>query len=232
MATSSFQNIRVVLIDEQDVARLGVRTALTNNPQIDVVADGSGEAEALSLFCTYKPDVMIYGVNQIEPCQVTGEMFSDCKTIRHLTENYRANIVLLSRHCHSWLVQAAVCAGVRGFVHKDEVMTSSASLTQAIFKAVGRPHHFFLGKTLNQRLLSPGTEAFKEIPSLTERRIEMMQAVVDNPHLTVTQIATRLGVAESTLRNNLSQVAQALDTPHLNGSMIECLRLGLVQINN
>lgn len=46
------------------------------------------------------------------------------------------------------------------------------------------------------------------------------------------QVADLLSIAESTLRNNLSAISRALDTPNANGAMIECLRLGLVQINH
>ncbi|HRW99738.1 MAG TPA: winged helix-turn-helix transcriptional regulator, partial [Cyclobacteriaceae bacterium] len=66
---------------------------------------------------------------------------------------------------------------------------------------------------------------------LTKRRIEIMQAIADNPHLTLAQVADLLGIAESTLRNNLSAISRTLDTPNVNGAMVECLRMGLIQIN-
>ncbi len=59
----------------------------------------------------------------------------------------------------------------------------------------------------------------------------MMQAIADNPHLTLAEVAKKLlGIAESTLRNNLSAISRTLETPSVSGSMIECVRLGVVKI--
>ena len=59
----------------------------------------------------------------------------------------------------------------------------------------------------------------------------MMQAIADNPHLTLAEVAKLMGIAESTLRNNLSAISRTLETPSVSGSMIECVRLGVVKIS-
>jgi DNA-binding NarL/FixJ family response regulator len=230
MVAHASRRIRVVVIDDQEVIRLGVRAALESNRQVEIVADGAGETEALRLFCDYQPDVLLYGLNKITACELTGETFPACRMIRYLVEGYQANILVLSRHCHKGLVRSAICAGASGFMHKDEAMGSSVNLAQVIIEIAQKKKKLLLGNGLHQKL-HPYIQEIEEIPQLTERRIEIMQAIADNPQLPLNQIAVRLGIAESTLRNNLSAVSHALDTPGLNGAMIECLRLGLVQIS-
>lgn len=89
----------------------------------------------------------------------------------------------------------------------------------------------FLPALPHQNLYLQGM-ALDEIPHLTKRRIEIMQTIADNPQLTLTQIAELLGIAESTLRNNLSAISRALNTPSVNGALIECVRLQIVHIGS
>jgi len=60
------------------------------------------------------------------------------------------------------------------------------------------------------------------VPDVAERRYDDLDLMIYGAS----------PIAESTLRNNLSTIFRALDAPGLNGAMIECLRLGLVQISH
>ena len=228
MAMKTSRKIRVVLIDDQEVARIGVRAALENDDQIEIVAEGATEAAALQLAREHQPDVLLLGLNTITSEKPSGVVLSACDTIRGLVQICQTNILVLCRYAHKVLVRAVIRAGASGFMLKDEAMNSCAALAQSIVQ-VARKGKLPLEHTLSEKLY-PYRFEIEDIPQLTPRRIEFMQAIADNPHLTVTQTAELLGVAESTLRNNLSAVSRALDTPSLNGAILECLRLGLVQI--
>lgn len=228
MAMKTSRKIRVVLIDDQEVARIGVRAALENDDRIEIVAEGATEAAALQLAREHQPDVLLLGLNTITSEKPSGVVLSTCDTIRGLVQICQTNILVLCRYAHKVLVRAVIRAGASGFMLKDEAMNSCAALAQSIVQ-VARKGKLPLEHTLSEKLY-PYRFEIEDIPQLTPRRIEFMQAIADNPHLTVTQTAELLGVAESTLRNNLSAVSRALDTPSLNGAILECLRLGLVQI--
>jgi DNA-binding NarL/FixJ family response regulator len=224
------RKIRVVVIDDQEVARIGVRAALENDGHIEIVGEGATEAEALQLAREHHPDVMLLGLNTITSEKPSGVVVSACDTIRGLVQTCQANILVLCRYAHKVLVRAVIHAGASGFMLKDEAMNSCAALAQAIVD-IARKGKLLLSPALHEKLYPYGL-AVADIPQLTERRIQIMQTIADNPQLTLGQVADLLNIAESTLRNNLSAISQALDTPNVNGAMIECLRLGLVQINH
>lgn len=224
------RKIRVVVIDDQEVARIGVRAALENDGHIEIVGEGATEAEALQLAREHHPDVMLLGLNTITSEKPSGVVVSACDTIRGLVQTCQANILVLCRYAHKVLARAVIRAGASGFMLKDEAMNSCAVLAQAIVD-IARKGKLLLSPALHE-ILYPYELALADIPQLTERRIQIMQTIADNPQLTLGQVAGLLNIAESTLRNNLSAISQALNTPNVNGAMIECLRLGLVQINH
>ena len=224
------RKIRVVVIDDQEVARIGVRAALENDGHIEIVGEGATEAEALQLAREHHPDVMLLGLNTITSEKPSGVVVSACDTIRGLVQTCQANILVLCRYAHKVLARAVIRAGASGFMLKDEAMNSCAVLAQAIVD-IARKGKLHLSPALHE-ILYPYELALADIPQLTERRIQIMQTIADNPQLTLGQVAGLLNIAESTLRNNLSAISQALNTPNINGAMIECLRLGLVQINH
>ena len=229
MVMKTRQKIRVVIIDDQEVARIGVRAALENDGQIEIVAEGATEADALRLTNEHHPDVLLLGLNTVNSRRASNGALPACDAIRHLVINGQTSVLVLSRHTHKGLVRSVLNAGASGFMAKDEAMESCAVLAQTIME-IARRRKRLLSQTLYEKLNPYGLE-IENIPQLTERRIEIMQAIADNPQLTLAQVADLLGIAESTLRNNLSAISRALDTPNANGAMIECLRLGLVQIS-
>ena len=228
MVMKASRKIRVVIIDDQEVARIGLRAALENDSQIEIVAEGATEADALRLTDEHHPDVLLFGLNTITSQRTSNGVLSACDTIRHLVINGQTSVLVLSRHTHKGLVRSVLHAGASGFISKDEAMNSCTGLAQAIME-IARRRKRLLSQALYEKLNPYGLE-IENIPQLTERRIEIMQAIADNPQLTLAQVADLLGIAESTLRINLSAISRALDTPNANGAMIECLRLGLVQI--
>lgn len=62
-----------------------------------------------------------------------------------------------------------------------------------------KPLKLYRRATKIRRLTGYGL-AIEDVPLLTKRRIEYMQTIAHNPHLTIAQVANLLGIAESTLR--------------------------------
>lgn len=223
------RKVRVVIIENQEVIRIGLRTALEKNDHIAIVAEGETEPDALSLARKHEPDVLLLGLNSFTGRRPSKGILAACDTIRCLIET-GTRVLVLSRNGQKGLIHAVMHAGAVGFLLKDEAMNSSAELAQLILHAAQKGR-LPLSQTFYQKLYPHGLPLeIESIPKLSARRIEIMQTIADNPHLTLTQVADLLGIAESTLRNNLSAISRALDTPGLNGAMIECLRLGVVQI--
>jgi len=220
--------IRVVVVDDQELFRIGVRGGLGNNGRIEIVAEGTTQADALRLADAHKPDVLLLGLNTFDYPALPSRNLFVLDTIRRLVKEGQTKILVLSRLAQRGVVYSSLQAGASGFMFKDEVMHSGEVLAEAIENLAWK-RGFSSSAALYEKLFLYGPE-FDGLPQLTKRRIEMMQAIADNPHLTLAQVADLLSIAESTLRNNLSAISRTLETPSVSGAMIECLRLGVVKI--
>lgn len=224
---STNRTIRVAIVDDQELFRIGVRSALGTNGRIEIVAEGTTEADALRLTNTHHPDVLLLGLTLGHPGPASRNL-SVLDTIRRLVKVGQTNVLVLSRVAQKGLVHSLLQAGASGFMLKDEAMNSCDVLEKAIESLAGK-RKLPLTPSLYKKLFLHEPEV-DDTPQLTKRRIEMMQAIADNPHLTLAQVATLLGIAESTLRNNLSAISRTLETPSVSGAIIECVRLGVVKI--
>ncbi len=231
MIANTNKKISVVIVDAQELVRIGIKAGLAANDRIAIIAEGTTETDAIRLVNAHCPDVLLLGLNAFAEQRVPNGNgpLAACETIKRLVKTTNTHILALSRHDHKGLVQCLLRAGASGFMLKDEAMNSSEELAQAIIK-IARRGRLPLSNALYEKLYPYGL-GVEDIPQLTNRKIEIMQAIADNPQLTLAQVANLLGIAESTLRNNLSSISRALDTPNANGAMIECLRLGFVRIS-
>ena len=230
MVTNENGKIRVAIVDAQELVRIGIKAGLAANDRIAVVAEGTTETDAIRLVNKHCPDVLLLGLNAFAEQRTPNGNgpLAACEMIKRLVKTTNTHILALSRHDHKGLVQCLLRAGASGFMLKDEAMNSRDELAQAII-TIARRGRLPLSGTIYEKLYPYGLDV-EYIPQLTKRKIEIMQAIADNPQMTLAQVADLLGIAESTLRNNLSAISRALDTPNVNGAMIECLRIGLIQI--
>ncbi len=228
MAIKANEQISVVIVDAQELVRMGIKAGLSDSGQIVVIAEGETEEDVGRLVKEQRPDVLLLGLNVFTKPGIPGGPLAVCDMLKRLVKVTPTRILALSRYDHKGLVQCVLRAGAGGFMLKDEALESREELIQAVIK-IARKGRLPLSGTLYEKMY-PNSAVIEEVPQLTQRKIEIMQAMADNPQFTPAQVADLLGIAESTLRNNLSAISRALDTPNTNGAMIECLRLGLVQI--
>lgn len=104
--------IKVMIVDDHNIVRQGLRNMLQNVPDIDVVADADSGRSALGLVEQAAPDVILMdmsmpGMNGIEATQ-------------RIAEEYRTpRVLILSMHKDKRFVAQALKAGARGYILKD-----------------------------------------------------------------------------------------------------------------
>jgi two-component system, NarL family, response regulator LiaR len=104
--------IRVLICDDQDVVREGLRTILSTVPGIEVVALGENGARAVELFERHKPDIVLMdlnmpGVNGIQATRQIREKHPDAKVL-----------ALTTYDADEWVLDA-IRAGAAGYLLKD-----------------------------------------------------------------------------------------------------------------
>jgi two-component system, NarL family, response regulator DevR len=193
--------IRLMIVDDHEVVRLGMRAAFELEADISVVGEASNGAEALAKMSVLDPQVILMDVrmpkmNGIEACR-------EIKSV-HPT----VSILMITSFTDDEAVFASIMAGASGYLLKN---VSRAELLKAIRKvAAGEsllsPTAAQQAKTRMATLVSGTTHLPGE--ELTEREREVL-ALVAKGH-TNKQIAEALYVTEKTARNHVSHILDKL----------------------
>lgn len=176
--------IRVLLAEDQQMMREALATLLRMEPDLDVVAEaGTGDA-ALSAAEEHRPDVVLLDIEMpggtgLEVAAVLRARLPECR------------VLILTTFDRPGYVRRAMENGAQGFLVKD---APAAELAGAIRRAVA-------GERVVDSALVTSALAAGPNP-LTEREAEVLAISLNGA--TVTDVAARLSLSESTVRNYLS----------------------------
>lgn len=212
--------IKVMLVDDQNLVRKGVRSLLELSEEITVVAEAADGVEAMRLIPESEPDVVLLdmrmpGMSGLDVLQTLSKAGSLPPTI------------ILTTFDDDELVLAGIKAGARGYLLKD---VSLEELVQAI-RTVAEGGSI-VKPAVTQRLLK-GLENLKtEFSSLdrpdplTDRETEILRLMAGG--YSNKEIANSLGVAEGTIKNHVSNILSKMGVRDRTRAVLKAFELGQI----
>ncbi len=193
--------VRVLVVDDHQLFREGVRALLGSLPGTLVVGEADCGADAIELARTLAPDVVLMDV------QMT-DMNGLEATRRILAAQPGVGIIVVTMFDDDETVFAAMRAGARGYVLKG---AGQAELVRAI-EAVARGEALY-GPRIAERILQFFQASRRDMPldafpDLTDREREVLDQIAKG--LGNAAIARRLAIAEKTVRNHVSSIFSKL----------------------
>jgi len=194
--------IRVFLLDDHEVVRLGLHQLLEDEPDIEVVGDASTAGEALARIPAVHPDVALLDVRLPD-----GDGVSVCREIRSTMENPPACLMLTS-YSDDEALFTAIMAGAAGYLLKQ---VHASDLVGAIRRlAAGES---LLDPAMTQKVLErlrhPLVEEDPRYAALTEQERKILAEIALGK--TNRQIAQSLYLAEKTVKNYVSSLLRKLN---------------------
>jgi two-component system response regulator DevR len=196
------RKVRVMLVDDHEIVRLGLMTLINDQPDMEVVGEAGTAAEALREVERTRPqvvlmDIRIPGEGGIEAARDITNRFADTK------------VVMLTSFADDELVLRAIQAGAVGYVLKQ---VGNEELLRAITAAARG--EALLDPSTTARLLSrvreverkTSEDAFRE---LSDRELEVLAEVARGK--TNAEIGQVLYLSEKTVRNYVSTILEKLD---------------------
>ena len=193
---------RILLVDDHEVVRLGLRSLLEQHTNFEVVAEAATAREAVEKTRTHKPDVVVMdirlkGGSGIEACQEITNQFPSAK------------VIMLTSYAEDEMLFSAIRAGAAGYVLKQ---IGGDDLVRAI-EAVGRGEAL-LDPAVTQRVFQEVRKAAREeeasaFADLTQQEMHVLQLVSEGR--TNRQIAEMLYLGEGTVRNYVSSILSKLN---------------------
>ncbi len=191
--------LRVLVCDDSDTFREGLRALLSTSAEVDVVGEAADGASAVEAALALQPDVVLMDLTM----PGTGGVEA---TRRLLAHSPHIAVLVLTMAEDDASVFAALQAGARGYLLKGARKAEILRAVQAVTDGgavLGAPVATRLAALVAGR---PRPESV--FPDLSAREREVLVLLTE--HLTNGEIAARLGLSEKTVRNHLSNVLAKL----------------------
>ncbi len=199
-------SIKVVLVDDENLVRAGLRLILNGDPLIKIVGEAGDGAAALELIRDARPDVVLMDVRmpRMDGLAATRELLAEDPGLR---------ILVLTTFDTDDLVLQALELGASGFLLKD---TPPARLVEAIHHVAGggtmlSPEaigHLVTAATANRGRAQAVSEATRRMALLTEREQGIATAVARG--LSNADIAEHLHISITTVKTHVGRVLDKL----------------------
>ena len=212
--------IRVVIADDQDLVRAGLRMILGANEDIDVVGEAANGREAIETARLVRPDVVLMDIRmpELDGLEATRRILAAQDTVR---------VLILTTFDLDEYVYEALSAGASGFVLKDDppeqlisaihtVAAGNALLSPAVTKRV-------IGQFARAR--RPAAPAALE--ELTAREHEVFRLIAGG--LSNAEIGEELYITDTTVKTHVTHVLQKLGLRDRVQAVVLAYRAGLFE---
>ena len=209
------QTVRIMLVDDHAVVRMGFRLLLDTTTDLTVVAEcGSGE-EALKCFADVNPDVTVLDLSM--------DGMGGLKTLSHLMVAHPgARVLVLSAHEDTTHARRALAAGALGYLTKR---SAADALIEAIRQVASRQR--FLEPVLARELAVEGvSNQGNPVQALTAREFEIFMILAQGK--SVAEIAEVLFLSPRTVGTHLYNIKQKLGSSNVAELTLIAIRNGLI----
>ena len=192
---------RILLVDDHEVVRLGLKALLDHHSQFDVIGEASTAKEALEQVGRLHPDIVLMdirlpGTSGIEACEEIIKTYPDTR------------VVMLTSYAEDEMLFSAIRAGASGYILKQ---IGGEDLVRAL-EAVGRGDAL-LDPAITQRVFQEVRRAVKEeeasaFANLSQQERHVLLLVSEGK--TNREIAKALFLGEGTVRNYVSSILSKL----------------------
>lgn len=194
--------ISVLLVDDQDLLRAGLKVLLNNDPELEVVGEAADGQAALDRIRSVRPDVVLMDIRM--------PVMNGVEATRRLTETAddAPKVLILTTFDDDEEVLRAIRAGAAGYLLKD---TPPEELRRAV-KAVAAGMSLLspqITRKLMDHVASSGTELSVDFSSLTARELEVMKCVAEG--MSNSEIGAQLYLSPATARTYVSRILTKLD---------------------
>lgn len=191
------KTVRLMLVDDHEVVRLGLKSLIERFPQIDIVAEAGNETEAVELALKFRPDVILMDIRL-----GGGSGIEATRQIRIQLD--ATKVIMLTSYADQELLFDAIRAGASGYVLKQ---VGTGELIRTI-EAVSR------GETVLDPSLTPTlfdamrTSMEKEetaaFDDLTKQEVQVLALIMEGQ--TNKQIGDEMFLSHGTIRNYVSNI--------------------------
>lgn len=209
-------SIRVVLVEDHQIVREGLRALLESQDDIEVVGEADNGKDGVALVEQHKPNVAVMDLNmpQLGGVEATKLIRKQCP---------ETQVLILSMYSTGEHVRPAIRAGAGGYLLKGSGLSDLVSAIQAVASG-----NAFFSPEVAKIVLddSRGVTGPRAGSDLTPRERQVLQLVAEGK--SSPEIAKDLGLSVKTIEGHRGRLMAKLETKNVAGMVRHAIRIGLV----
>lgn len=196
------RNISVMLVDDHDLIREGIKQILELEDDIDVIGQANNGEDAIQEAVEYNPNVILLDINMPK--------MNGIDVLRRLKDlGVRSRVIMLTIHDDREYILETMKIGADGYILKD---SDAESLVRAI-RDVSRGQTYVqpsIASLLAERGMgNEEDEDFQKVNALTKREYEVLTLIAEG--LSNKNIADKLYISEKTVKNHVSSIFRKIE---------------------
>ncbi|WP_431308840.1 response regulator [Halalkalibacter flavus] len=226
------EKIKIVIIDDHQLFREGVKRILSMEPEFDIVADGQDGSQAIELVKIHRPDVILMDINMPQ--------MSGVEATKELIQTFpNAKVLILSIHDDESYVTHVLKTGASGYLLKEMDASALIEAVKVVASGGAYIHPKVTHNLINEyrRLateddLHEESIGFREVEYrkplhiLTRRECEVLQLMTDGQSNRA--IGETLFISEKTVKNHVSNILQKMSVNDRTQAVVEAIKKGYV----
>ena len=222
----------IIIIDDHQLFREGVKRILDFESSFDVVAEGDDGSEAMDLVEAHKPDVVIMDINMpnmngVEATKMLINRYPDTK------------VIILSIHDDENYVQHALKTGAQGYLLKEMdadalidavrvVADGGSYLHPKVTHNLVKEYRRLAAEEGSDRDSVHAVEIRRPLHLLTRRECEVLQLLADGK--SNRSIGETLYISEKTVKNHVSNILQKMNVNDRTQAVVMAIKNGWVEV--
>lgn len=192
--------VRIAIVDDHEVVRVGLRALLEDYPEFRIVGEAGSVAEAIDLAQATLPDVVIMDVRLPD-----GSGVDACRSIRSILPQVK--VLMLTSYADDEAIVSSVVAGASGYILKQVRGQALVDAIKTVAAGASLLDPNVTEKVMRQlRELSSGKETTGQLSAQEAKIAELVAEGKSNR-----EIANELGLAEGTVKNYVSTILAKLN---------------------
>ena len=191
--------IKVIIADDSDFVRDGMKIILDVDNDFEVIGTASNGKEAIELAEKGKPDVFLMDIQM--------PVMDGIEATKYIVEHDLGKVLILTTFDDDVLVRQALASGAKGYLIKNHTPEHLKQMIRSVYSGSGVMEGSILESLANTVEVSTsdisGASGF-DPSNYTERELDIVRAVADG--LSNREIAEKLFISEGTVKNYITQI--------------------------